>query len=95
MEINQPEKNRGIILSARGWQKLIAAQRKINAALESNEKCEIKLEDDDIDIRVHTNMFQEKTYVHIRTWWQDKPTKKGVAMLKEEWNKVGLINYFK
>jgi len=37
--------------------------------------------------RVTINTFKGNTYVHVREYYEDKPTKKGMAMNKEEWKK--------
>ena len=37
--------------------------------------------------RVTINSFKGNKYVHVREYYEDKPTKKGMAMNMEEWKK--------
>ncbi|EFC39822.1 predicted protein [Naegleria gruberi] len=37
--------------------------------------------------RITVNEFKKSKYVHIREYYEDKPTKKGVAMSRDEWTR--------
>ena len=87
VELHQPEREKLLFLSLRAWENLISCQNQITTALQAKEECSVKLNEVD-DIRVHTSVFQEKVYVHIRIWWQNRPTKNGVALTPADWDKV-------
>lgn len=85
VELHQPDRVKRVFLSVSAWENLIACQKQITLALKGKEKYSFKI-DEIKDIRAHTNVYKENVYVHIRTWWQDRPTKKGVALTLEDWN---------
>ncbi|KAF0979345.1 hypothetical protein FDP41_001688 [Naegleria fowleri] len=37
--------------------------------------------------RITVNTYRRQKYVHIREYYEDKPTKKGIAMSQDEWDK--------
>jgi len=87
VELHQPDREKRVFLSVSAWENLIACQKQITLALKGKEKYSFKI-DEIKDIRAHTNVYKENVYVHIRTWWQDRPTKNGVALSPNDWNIV-------
>ena len=85
--ISQPEKERQVFLYDSAWKSLAASKKKITKALKAERETQLQI-DEVKDIRVHITTFQDKCYVHIRRWWNDKPTKNGVALLEEEWDQL-------
>ena len=84
LELKQVEKDKRIFLSRDAWQNLSECRNQIEEALKDHEDFRWTL-DDKKDIRVHVNTFNNKTYLHIRTWWNERPKKMGVALLPEDW----------
>ena len=82
-------KNREIFLNKMAWQVLCACRIQLNDAILAEKEFQRTL-DERRDIRVHTNMYRNKMYVHIRSWWDGRPTRTGVSMMLREWDKVKL-----
>ena len=42
------------------------------------------------DIRATVSKYNDKTYLHIRSWWKNRPTKTGVSLQIDDWNQLML-----
>ena len=84
IELVQEEKNKSIYLPLSAWKNLVACRVELEKALEDKKEGRWTL-DEDKGLRVHTNSFQNKTYIHIRVWWNEKPTKRGLALHQDGW----------
>ena len=87
VDIKNPEKQKQIFLLPDAWECLAECKKQIDQALNEKNEFQWKI-DTKKDIRAHTNTFKGTTYVHIRYWWKDRPTKMGVAMKKEDWEEL-------
>ena len=87
--VKQGAKNRDIFLNKKAWQGLCACRIQLNEAIRAEKEFQRTL-DERRDNRVHTNMYRNKMYVHIRSWWNGRPTRTGVSMVIGEWNQVQL-----
>ena len=87
VDIKQEEKKKQIFLSTSAWSLLAECKTQIDKALETNTVMQQTI-DDRKDIKVHTSSFNGKTYLHIRAWWQNRPTKNGVSFLQNEWEEL-------
>ena len=85
VEIKHVNKDKSIFLSKEAWQNLSECHLRLEKALKDNEEYMCTL-DASKDLKAHTTSFNNKMYLHVRTWWNDKPTKTGVALLEEDWN---------
>lgn len=87
VEVSNTNKLKSIFLLSDAWQNLNECKKEVERSLEKKTELQWKI-DNDKDIRVHTNIFKDKSYVHIRHWYQERPTKQGVSFLQEEWNEL-------
>ena len=87
VELNQVERGRKIFLSKNTWLNLAECGPHVEKALEENREymCTIN---EVKDIRVHLTPFNGIMYVHVRVWWQGRPTRKGITLLGENWNQL-------
>ena len=76
VEVKQGAKNREIFLNKKAWQGLCVCRIQLNEAILAEKEFQHTL-DERRDIRVHTNMYRNKMYVHIRSWWDGRPTRTG------------------
>ena len=82
--IKNDDKGKQIYLQPKAWECLMECKNQIEQALRLEKEHQWNI-DAEKDIRVHTNNYQGQCYLHIRHWWKDRPTKMGVAVLKNEW----------
>ena len=87
VEIKQGAKNREIFLNKKAWQGLCACRIQLNDAIRAEKEFQHTL-DKRRDIQVYTNMYRNKMYIHIRSWWNGRPMRTGVSMLIGEWDQV-------
>jgi hypothetical protein len=83
--VKQPEKGRSIIVSSAAWLKLIKLKKEVAEAIEKKEEKKWSLFD---DLFVHTTVFNDNLYVHIRKWFKERPTTNGVALYPDQWKKL-------
>ena len=84
VDISDPEKKREIFLSKNAWENLVECRKQVEHALKGKYELHWKI-DAEKDIRAHTGQYHDQWYVHIRYWWQDRPTKRGVAIFEGQW----------
>ena len=87
VEITHPAKDKQIFLAPEAWQKLVALKSQIEERFSSGKDQQWML-DEVRDIRAHVNIFKDNIYLHIRHWWQNKPTKQGVCLTQHEWSEI-------
>ena len=87
VEVKQGVKDRQIFLSKEAWQSLCACRTQLHEAIRLEKEIQHKL-DEKRDNRVHTNWYKNKMYLHIRSWWNGRPTRTGVSLLIGDWNQV-------
>jgi len=87
VEIKNPDRERVIFLYPNSWECLVECKNQIEQALKGKLEFQWKI-DVDKDIRAHTSMYQGQCYLHIRYWWKDNPTKRGVAFLEKDWEEL-------
>ena len=87
VEIKNPDREKAIFLQPNAWACLVECKKQIDEIVKKKNEFQWKI-DSSKDIRVHTNTYQGKGYVHIRYWWQDRPTKQGVSFLEKEWSEL-------
>ena len=80
--ISNADKN--IHLSTDAWEHLIRLRKDIDHALKNPSEISWKI-DEQNNIQVQINNFQDKWYFHIRKFWKSGPTKTGIAVLASEW----------
>ena len=66
MEVKQGAKDRQIFLSKEAWLTLCACRTQLHEAIRFKKEIQSTL-DEKRDIRVHTNRYKDKTYLHIRS----------------------------
>lgn len=86
--IKDPTKDKSVFLFPQAWERLLEWRHQIEKSLKQQKERQWKLDEEDSDLRAHVNNYQGKCYLHIRHWYNDKPTKNGVSMLKEDWNVI-------
>ena len=89
VELKQVAKEREIFLSKEAWLSLSACRAQLDESLRCDKEIQCTL-DEKRDIRAHTNTFKDKTYLHIRSWWNGRPTRTGVSMLLGDWDLLKL-----
>ena len=68
VEVKQVAKDREIFLNKEAWLGLCACRTQLNEAIRAEKEIQRTL-DERRDIRVHTNLYRNKMYVHIQSWW--------------------------
>jgi len=86
-DITQPEKERSIFLEPEAWEHLGECTKQIEQAFSSGKDQQWVL-DENRDIRAHLNKFKGCLLLHIRYWWKDRPTRKGISLTSQEWKEV-------
>jgi len=86
-EIKHHEKERHIFLEPKAWERLVECRNQIEQALLTGQEQQWMLEENP-DVRAHVNKFKGNILLHIRNWWKDRPTRKGVSLNTQEWKKV-------
>ena len=66
VEVKQMAKDWQIFLSKKAWLTLRDCRTQLNEAIRSEKEIQQML-DEGRDIRVHTNLYSNKMYVHIRS----------------------------
>ena len=90
VELNQPEKDRKILLSRDAWERLCTYRDELTKALKNKQGVEWIL-DEEKNIRVHTSSFNDQMYLHIRQWWKRGPCKMDVSMRILEWEEASQL----
>ena len=75
--------NREIFLPTLGWNILAECEKQVDTAL--TQKKEVEWEIDLEDKKIYTSMFKGQCYLHIRRWYENRPTRLGVALLLDDW----------
>ena len=83
--VKQPEKGRSIILNTIAWTKLIQLKKEVEEAIAKREEKKWCLQNP--DLFVHTCIFRDNFYIHIRKWSNERPTSRGVALHPDQWKK--------
>ena len=83
--VDLSHKGKSVFLPLDAWKNLVACCADVQKTLEEKEEKQWTL-DDKRGLRAHVNTFNDKSYAHVRSWWNDRPTKRGVAFCKEEWD---------
>jgi hypothetical protein len=82
--VKQPEKGKSIVLSGAAWLKLIKLRKEVEEAIEKKEEKKWCLSDSE-PLFVHTSVFKDNFYIHIRKWSNERPTGTGVALYPDQW----------
>jgi len=45
------------------------------------------------EIRIEESLFKESVYINVRFWWDDKPTKQGITIKKNDFASQSLDNW--
>ena len=85
IEIKEVHKDRQITLSKEAWQSLCACKSQLDQALQEGAEIQFDLDD---KVKATTNNFNDKTYLHIRSWWNGHPTKQGISLREQDWGQL-------
>ena len=87
MEVKQGAKEREIFLSKEAWLSLCACRTQLHEGFRFEKEIQHTL-NKKRDIRVHTNCYKDKMYLHIRSCWNGRPMRTGMSLLIGDWNQV-------
>ena len=87
VELKQVEKARRIFLTKETWLNLAECRDNVEKALKENREYECTI-DEIKDIRVHTTIYKNILYVHVRVWWHERPTRQGITLVAGDWNQL-------
>ena len=87
VQLDDLEKDRSIFLDFEAWQRLVDIQKQIEQHL-VNGKDQRWILDEDKEIWAQVNRFKGCIYIHIRHWYNDRPTKHGVSITTNGWKVI-------
>lgn len=86
IEIKHEEKDQLVFVNTKALEVLRTLQSKIEECVQQKKEGEWKL-DEEKDLRAHINTYKDNWYLHIRHWFKERPTKKGVSLhLPQDWD---------
>lgn len=89
--INRYVKNQQIFLPRLSWMQLNAIKDTIQKSID--DKTEERWSIDN-NVYVATSLYNNDTFLHIRVWWMDRPTRQGVSMSVREWSHLYSFLHF-
>ena len=66
------------------WENLVGCSEEVSKAIEAKKTTDWMLQPDK-NIRINTNVFNKIGYFHIREWYKDYPTRKGISFYEKDW----------
>ena len=91
VEIENVFKKRSITLDPIGWENLVGCSEEVAKSIANKKNAEWMLQPTK-NIRISTSIFNKVMYIHIREWYKDNPTAKGVSFYEKDWPE--LSEYF-
>jgi len=82
VQVNHIAKKTSITIPPDAWQNLIACQEQVTSSINGKTEASWPLTQ---DLRVSTSLFNNHIYVHIRHWFKNHPTRKGLSLFEKEW----------
>ena len=76
-------KNQHVFIPRESWLRLIILKDTIQATIDSKNEERWSIGN---DLYVNTSLFNDGVFLHIRAWWNDRPTKQGVSFPLHEWH---------
>ena len=87
-EIYQPNQEGGsIYLTEVAWNRLCTSAQELDEAFNTKQETLILL-DEDRDIIVHTEKFCGYLFLHIKKWYNERPTETGITVHQEPWKQL-------
>lgn len=80
--LSRYEKNQQIFIPRENWLRLISLKDTIQSNIDSKSEERWALGN---ELYVLTSIFNGSVFIHIRAWWNDRPTKQGVSFPIHEW----------
>ena len=87
VQIDNVYRKTGFSLSQDAWDKLIEYNNEISKFLQAKKEFHWIL-DQDKNIRISISNFNDNVYVHIREWFNEHPTRKGVSFMEKDWKEL-------
>ena len=86
VEIKDIPKGKRVFLNPKAWEHLMQCKHQIDQTLGLQKDGQWKLDEEEgEDLRAHVSIYLGNCYLHIRHWYKDRPTKKGVSMMAQDW----------
>ena len=86
VEIREDAKSNRVFLEPAAWEVFMEYKNQIEQSFKLKKEQTWQLQKDEkTDLKAHTNSFKGKFYLHIRHWWQDRPTKMGITVMDDGW----------
>ncbi len=82
VQIDHIAKKTSITLPPDAWQNLIACREHVTSSINGKTEESWPLTQ---DLRVSTSLFNNHVYIHIRHWFKNFPTRKGLSLFEKEW----------
>lgn len=87
VQLDDLEKDRTIFLDFEAWQRLVEIQNQIEQYL-ANGKDQQWILDEDKEIWAQVCRFKGGIYIHIRHWYNGRPSKHGVSITPTGWKVI-------
>ena len=86
VDIRENANSNRVFLEPATWEIFMEYKNQIEQAFKLKKEQTWQLQKDEkTNIIAHTNSFKNKFYLHIRHWWQERPTKMGITVKVDGW----------